>query len=93
MACWFGKGGVIREKNRGPSGRTGIWLLGASTGRAKRKTCGVRTASGSAGTRLCRTIGHTLQPGTAKAKDDCDQEARVNVYPWSRDSGFREGVF
>jgi hypothetical protein len=33
-------------------------------------------------------------PGTAaKAKDVCDQEeAPVNVCPWSRDSGSREGV-
>ncbi len=84
---------MIRQKNHGQRGRTGIWLLGASTGRAKRTACGVRTASGSAGTRLCRTAGHTPHPGTAKAKHVCDQEeAPVSVCPWSRDRGFREGV-
>ena len=83
---------MIRQKNSGPRVKTKPWLLGASNRRAKRTTCGARTASGSAGTRLCRTTGHTPHPGTAKAKDVCDEEARVNVCPWSRDSGFPEGV-
>jgi hypothetical protein len=63
------QGGSDSGEEQWTEGENRALVAGGFEARAKRTTCGLKTASGSAGTRLCRTTGHTPHAGTAKAKD------------------------